>query len=479
MLKEPEPGAAAGTPSLRRRLTSKICARRPTYTEATITLRLGGALALTQLARIGCSVTDTVMIGWLGAVELSAAALINAIVTLLYITAFGVLQGLAPIAGSLLGAGQHGSVGKAFRQTLVIACALAIFMGAVTTGIPWFLALIGQEPRLVELGAPYALALVPGFLPLLWFTVMRLILASVDDAKWLTAIALVALPFNAAANYLMMYGGLGVPGLGLVGVGIATSLTDCLSFALALLAVTVSKYRVRLQLFVSDWRPDRRSIREILALGLPIGAILFIEMTLLAVCGVLMGYVGIKALAAHAIVMQWLEVFLVMAVGLSHAATIRVATAYGANAPEQIRSAYMSAFLACGVLTGVGALLFAAIPEEMLMLLARLQPEERAIVVDIGAGLMRVAAVTLVVGGFVVVMAGVLRGFQESASSLTAVAVGYWGVGILAAAALGFPFGLGALGIWLGMSLGFAVSLLTLTRRFSTKLRAEAASWNA
>ncbi len=79
-------------------------------------------------------------------------------------------------------------------------------------------------------------------------------------------------------------------------------------------------------------------------------------------------------------------------------------------------------------------------------------------------------AVTQLLSGLIIVMAGILRGLRDANAVLWLVMIGYWGVGLGGATLFAFGLGFGSLGIWIGITLAFVFAVILLATRFSRVL---------
>jgi MATE family multidrug resistance protein len=214
-----------------------------------------------------------------------------------------------------------------------------------------------------------------------------------------------------------------------------------------------------------DWHAGI-ALRQVLALGLPVGAIFFTETLLFTASSVLMAYFGSSALAAHGIVLLWLNIALMIPIGLSQAAMARVAFLLGQNDRDAVKQALATAVLAGSVVSiGIGALLVAN-SDSLVRLAMWSHSAGNDAVIENARGFFRFCAVTQLLSGLVIVMASILRGLRDTNAVLWLVMLGYWGLGLGSAVLLAFTFGLGGTGIWIGITLAFVFAVALLATRF-------------
>jgi MATE family multidrug resistance protein len=181
-----------------------------------------------------------------------------------------------------------------------------------------------------------------------------------------------------------------------------------------------------------------------------------------------MGRIGATALAAHAIALQTAAILFMVPFGISLAATVRVGQAVGRGDPEGTRRAGIAAVaLAVAFMAGMTLLVAIfrhAIPS--LFLGAKAAAEAAADTAALAATLLALGATFFMADGIQTVVAGALRGLNDTRVPLAVAAFSYWGAGFAVSYVLAFPFGLGAMGVWIGLSIGTTVFAALLLWRF-------------
>jgi MATE family multidrug resistance protein len=433
--------------------------------EIRATLALATPLAVANLAQMAMGVTNTVMVGRLGAVPLAAAGLGG-----MLFFAFGVmLQGIpfavAPLSAHALGAGDRGAAGRIAGAGLALAVLLSLPFVAVLMRLDRVLLTLGYDPQLAHEIGRYLRALAWGAPAFLGLAVLRSLLAALSRTGAVMAVLLACVAGNAALNWVLIWGRLGAPALGMAGSGYASAASQWLilvGLALCLQAIPgVAGLRV--------WRNMLRSgstqIIAILRLGLPIGVLRGIEVGLFACTGILMGLLGAAALGAHQLVINCAGISFMVPLGLSQAATVRVAYELGADRADAARRAGFTAIaLGIGFMTAA-ALVLLRFPQGIIAAyLDVTDPANRETVVIAGQ-LIVIAALFQVFDGIQVIAAGALRGYKDTMVPMLLATCGYWGVGFGGGWLFAFRFGRGPIGLWWGLALGLAVVSLLLTLR--------------
>jgi MATE family multidrug resistance protein len=433
--------------------------------ELRATLALAAPLAAANLAQMAMNVTDTVMVGRLGALSLAAAGLGG----MLYFTGGVVLQGVlsavAPLAGHALGAGDRNRAGRIAGTGLLLAVLLALPFIAALRELDRVLQALGYNAALAAEIGRYLRAIAWGGPAFLGFAVLRSLLAVLSHTRSIMAVLLICVVGNAALNWILVFGHLGMPALGVAGSGYASAVNQWLILAGLTLCLYVRPGLAGLRVWRNAGMARRGEMAEILRLGLPIGGIMGIEVGVFMTAGILMGLLGAAALGAHQIVLNCAGVTFMVPLGLGQAATVRVAHELGAGRPEAARRAGFVA-LALGIaFMSMTAVLLWTFPRAIIAVYVDIADPANRGVVETARRLLAIAALFQVFDGTQTIAAGALRGYKDTMIPMILAAFGYWGAGFAGGWLLAFPLGYGAVGLWWGLALGLAVVAVLLTLR--------------
>jgi MATE family multidrug resistance protein len=441
--------------------------------ELSETLKLAVPIALTQLGQIAMMTTDLALIGRLGDEAVAAAALAHTVFFIAFTFGMGLVSAVAPLAAQAFGARNPRMVRRAFRVGLWAALLISLPMMVLPLYGERILLALGQAPATARLAQHYLLGLTWGITPALWFLAIRGFMGAVNRPEPGLWITLAAIPANAVLVYLLIHGELGLPRLELFGAGLATTI---INFGMFLAGVWFAyarrpfrKYHVLSRI----WRIDWILMRQLIVIGGPISVSFLLEYGLFAAAALLMGLISTTALAAHQVALQIAAILFMVPFGIGMAATVRVGHAVGrGDAPAVKRAGYVA--------TGLGIIFMSAMT--LAVILGRFaigrfflgETESDSAVIELIAMLLLVGATFFVADGIQTVVAGALRGMNDTRVPLLFAATSYWLIGFTAACALGFWAGLGAVGVWIGVSCGTAVYAALLILRFrslATKLK--------
>jgi multidrug resistance protein, MATE family len=436
--------------------------------EARALLALSGPIVLTNLGQVAIQTTDVVMIGWLGTEALAASVLGVNVSFVLLLFAIGVVGATAPMIAQDLG--RHPHAVREPRRTVHQGFWVALLLGLPASVILWqiapILTFLRQDPALIAAAEDYVHAAMWGFVPALWFIVLRNFIAALERPRAGMVIMLIGVSFNAIAAYGLIFGRLGLPALGLWGAGIAAALTNVFLFVALLSFILIDRRFRRYYILGRFWRADWSRLGEIFRIGLPIGVTLIMEVGLFAGSGFLIGAISTTQLAAHQIALQCAAVTFMVPLGLAQAATVRVGLAAGRrNPPGVLRAGTMALIIGCGFMLAM-ALIMWSVPQSIVgLFIDAADPANRA-VVQAAVTFLAVAALFQIFDGGQVIGAGALRGLKDTRWPMVFAAVAYWLVGMACAVGLGLGAGLGGLGVWLGLAAGLAVAAGLMIARF-------------
>lgn len=442
---------------------------------------LAGPLVLSQLGQIAIQTTDVIMIGWLGPEPLAAVSLGAVAVFVLLVFGFGVVSASSPMLAQVLG--RRRWLVREPRRTVRQGFFAALLVGLPASLLLWqiepVLLALGQDPKLVAMTEPYVRAAQFALVPALLAFGLRNFINALERPRAGMFVTFAGIVFNALANYVLIFGAFGLPALGLLGAGIATALTNVAQFAALLGFVLIDRRLRRYRLLGRLWRADWPRLLELLRIGLPIGVALVFEVGLFGAAVYLMGLIGTAELAAHQIAIQIASVAFMVPLGISQAATVRVGLAAGRGDLAGARVAGLVALATGTVFMASMVVVLWTLPEMLIAIFIDIEAPASAPVVDLAISYLAIAALFQVVDGGQVIGAGALRGLKDTRMPMIIAGIGYWLLGFPGAVLLGFVFGLGGVGIWLGLALALAATAVPMIARFLRLARPGAAPWPA
>jgi MATE family multidrug resistance protein len=431
--------------------------------ELSETLKLAIPLALTQLGQIAMMTTDIAMIGRLGTEAMAAAALAHTDFLVSFTIGMGLVSAVAPLAAQAFGARNPHLIRRSLRVGMWAALLMSLPMMALLLRGEQILLMLGQAPTSAHLAQQYLLGLAWGMLPALWFMAVRGFMSAVNRPEPILWITLAAIPANAALVYVLLYGAFGLPELGLFGVGLASSIVNLATFLAGLWFATRRRPFRKYHVLGHFWRTDWQLMRKLVIIGAPISISFLLEYGLFGAAGLLMGVISTTALAAHQIALQVAAILYMVPFGISMAATVRVGHAVGRGDAGGVRRAgYIATWL--GIV--LAAILTLAVIISRFGIAEVFLGESTDATAELSATLLLIGSTLFIADAIQTIAAGALRGMNDTRIPLLFAVLSYWLIGFACACWLGFWTSWGAVGVWIGLSVGTAIFAILLLLRF-------------
>lgn len=410
------------------------------------------------------SAVDTMVVGRSSAMDMAGVALGGGVVNTVGVFGVGVAMGIEALVGQAQGAGEprraRGWMWQGVHTGLWVALPLVLLLALS----PRLFVAYGINPALAEAAGQFIygrLLSVPAY------TVMASLRAYLSNVgrRWPIVVAVaLANVINLIVDLVLVYGWLGAPRLGALGVGISTSISTIVMAA-------VMAYAIRLQPALPyipgpdtpeiAVRRDLSMMRRVLSIGWPVGMQAAVENGVFMAAAWMIGTMGDQALAAHSVALTLASLTFMMVIGIANAATARVGHYVGATDSTSARRAGLTAIGVGSAFMSMTGLSFMAFPA----LLARLFTDDLA-VVEAAVPLVRMAGLFAISDGIQGVAAGALRGIGETTWPFWANLFAHWVVGFPLGVWLGTFRGLGPLGYWWGLSAGLTGVAVILLLRF-------------
>ena len=439
-------------------------------------LKLAGPLLVGQLAVIAFGVLDTAMTARYSADDLAALAMASAIFISVYVGLTGVISALAPIAGQLFGAKRYDEIGEEVRQALWLAVFLSIFGALILWNADLILDISQVNPEIHAKASLYMHILVLGLPASMAMRVLIALHNAVSRPTIITIVQLVGLAAKFPLNYLFIYGGFGMEGMGGPGCAVATVIINWLWLLITLWIVLSGGSYKPFALFTRFSKPDFHRIGVILRLGMPIGFSYLIEVTSFTFMSLFIARLGTEALAGHQIVANIGTVIYMVPLSISIATMTLVSQSIGANKQSRAEQIGWSSVFFTTSLCAVIGLTAWFFRTELLNLYD--PPDE---VKQFAIPLFLFIAFYQIFDALQVSAAFILRAYRIAFWPMLIYAVSLWGVGLGGGYMLGFnvtgnvPLALqGASGFWAANSISLgvaAVFLLYLFKRTAVRFQ--------
>jgi MATE family multidrug resistance protein len=427
---------------------------------------------------MGMGLVDTIMVGPLGPAAIGATGVGNSLHLGFAIFGMGLLLGLDTLVSQAYGAGDlalcHAWLQRGKLLAWLSTVPLMLVLGAVWVATP----ALGFHADTLPLLQDYFAIVILSTPFLLLYAAFRRYLQSTHHVAPVMFALLSANLINAVANWVFIYGKLGLPALGVQGAAWATFASRVYMCGLLAAAIWWTERAVGASGGVhggtetrhagqpagqtptaAGLRPETRtSVRRLVELGFPAAATVTAEVGVFAVATALAGQLEPVATAAHQIALNIAAVAFMIPLGLASAGAVRVGNAIGARNPRGAAAAGWTvivlgvAFMLCS-----GAL-FVSAPRTLIGLFTGDEA-----VLSLGASLLLIAAVFQLFDGLQGVVTGTLRGLGDTRTPMVTNLAAHWLIGLPVGYWLCFIAGWGARGLWWGLSMGLIVAGVVLT----------------
>lgn len=425
---------------------------------------LGIPIIIGQIGIIILGFADTLMIGHYGTNELAAASFVNNMFTLAIIFATGFSYGLTPVVGSLFGRGESRMVGRVLKNSLFANTLLALLLTAIMAVLYANLHRLGQPEELLPLMRPYFIVLLISLLFVLLFNGFKQFADGITDTRISMWILLGGNLLNIIGNYILIYGKLGMPEMGLLGAGISTLGSRILMVVVfALFFFCSQRYRVYKEGFLQGMI-NRADFLHLNRLGWPVAMQMGMETASFSLSTVMVGWIGTTALAAHQIMLTVSQVCFMVYYGMGAAVAVRISNFHGQGNLPAVRRVAQSGF---------HLILLLAVCTSLPIFLLRH---------DIGYWFVDDAAVSLMVMQLIIPVmiyqfgdglqcnyANALRGISDVKPVMYIAFVAYLLVSLPAGYLFGFVMNGGIVGVWMAFPFGLTTAGALYYWRFRTQ----------
>jgi len=430
------------------------------------TLALALPITVGQVSQMLIGFTDTAFIARLGAVPLAAAAFTQGLFGMFYVSCIGLLTGPGVFASRDHGAGNEAGCASWLRHGRALSFVVAFSAFGLLALASTQFDRLGQPPEVMAIVRPFFLLIAASLVPALLFQVQRQFAESVGRAWGPMIIIVVDVGVNAFFNWLLVFGHLGFPALGLIGSGCATLLARLFALLAIVLWLRFSPEFAPLR--SAPWAGwERARFVGLLRLGVPAGVMLLFETGAFGASALMMGWLGAVPLAAHQLALSCTALTFMVPLGISLAVSMRISRAHGEGRTAAARAIGMGALLAglLAMLTFAGVFMLAGAAISNAFTSVRE-------VATLAAELLLVAGIFQVVDGAQVIGVGALRGLTDVRVPAMLTFAAYWLFALPLGYGLAFHTRLGPVGLWIGLAAGLASAAISLSWRFWHKTRA-------
>lgn len=429
-------------------------------------LRIGLPIMLGQACVIILAFADNIMIGWHSVDELAASSFVNNVMNLFILTELGFATGMTPMIGADNGTGNIKGIGITVKNGLMTNGIIGGISIILLTIIYFCLDHFGQAPELMPYIKPYFAIIGISTLFALGFNVLKQFTDGICRPMISMTLLMIGNLLNIFGNWVLIYGKLGFPEMGLTGAGISTLVSRALILLVFIVFIFKSKKMNEYARAIKEALLSRGEMKTVFKMGYPVGIQMALESSTFTFAAVMAGWLGVIQLAAHQVVITISQLFFLMMQGLSFAVSILVSNAFGRKDLGSVREyARKGYFMTLGISATLSVLLYCFRYQAAGIFTD--SPEVSTMAVS----LFFLLFAYQFGDGLQLCFANVLRGIQDVRPIMYAAFVSYYLIAIPSAYVLGFKTSLGIHGIWLGFPIGLTLAGIFFYARYRSDLK--------
>lgn len=420
-------------------------------------------------ARVGATLTGfitMVMIARLGHDELAAGALINTVQFSLLVPIWMLFIAVGVLVGQCYGAKQFAEIGKITRQGLMLGVVIGFFGMLILWQTTPILILFGQDRNLALLAGQFYQAYSWGLIPAFWYACFMNFLMGISRQKVNLFFTFLSMPLMVFFGYGFLFGKLGFHQFGISGMGYASAISFVIIDAIIVGYLLTSKKYQPYRLLVWDLNKNLHYLREIIAIGWPITAMIASELIIFSLSIIMIGWLGESSLAAQQISLQINLVAFMMPMGIGQASTILISQQVGRKNFHLIRQlGYAGMFLALIAMI-VALIIYILIPKVLIGFYVDISSSQFVDTVKMAVTLLIVTGIMDLFDGVRCVVASALRGIRDTVIPMIVFVI----LGAVFTLPTGYFFAvvmhMGPAGYRWGFVFGYLIGTVILIHRF-------------
>ncbi|MFQ3296580.1 MAG: MATE family multidrug resistance protein [Polaribacter sp.] len=434
--------------------------------------KLAAPVMLGMLGHTFVSFIDNIMVGQLGTAELAAVSLGNSFMFIAMSIGIGFSTAITPLIAEADASNNFKKAKSTYKHGLFLCTSLGILLCALVFFSKPLMYLMQQPEEVVVLAIPYLELVAFSLIPLVIFEAIKQFSDGMSMTKYPMYATILANIINVILNYLLIFGKLGFPEMGMVGAAIGTLVSRVVMLIYLWILLRYKEHSRKIVRNIKFFALDFLMIKKIVNIGSLSAMQMFFEVAIFTAAIWLSGLLGKNPQAANQIALNLSSMAFMVAMGLSVASMIRVGNQKGLQNYKELRRIAFSIFLLGVVLATFFALLFFIFHKSLPHLYVDLSDAENYIdnmeVIGIASKLLLAAAFFQISDSIQVVVLGALRGLQDVKIPTILTFISYWVVGFPVSYFLGKEEMYGSFGIWLGLLAGLTTASVLLFIRFNS-----------
>ena len=438
--------------------------------EFSYNLKLSTPVILGLLGHTLVGMIDNIMVGKLDPINLAAVSLGNSYIFVAMSLGIGFSAAITPIVAEAHSERNNEKLKTSFINGFILCLFLGIFLYGSILLLKGTLIYLDQPQEVVRLALPYIDIVAISLIPLLLFQALKQFVDGLSKTIYPMYATVLANIINVIINYILIFGMLGFPKLGIIGAAIGTLISRFIMFSF-LFYMLMNKEII--YDYISDLKSfvyNRFMIKKILSLGFPTSLQMFFEVGLFTSAIWLSGLLGEIPQSANQIVLNISSMTFMVASGLSVSAAIRAGNQKGLKNYKELKRISLSILLLGICFASIFSLVIYLLRDYLPYIYIDINNQENYFenirLVSIASKLFIIVAIFQLVDSAQVIVLGTLRGMQDVKIPTIIVFIAYWIIGFPISFILGDESLMAESGIWIGLLSGLTFSSLFLYLRF-------------
>lgn len=429
--------------------------------EYKVLLKLGIPISIGQIGMTLQNLADNIMVGHHSTEDLAAAGFVNSMFIMALLMTVGFSIGAISQIGAYYTQGKKDRIVGTLKSSIIADGIQGFIVLLFLLGLYFALPLLGQPEELLPLMRPYLLIQILS-LPFVFFAnPFKQMMDSVNDTSVSMIVTLAGNVWNVFFNWVLIFGHLGAPELGISGAAWATFSSRVLMF---ILYVLVFFYRPKYREYKMLWKAvhaKSEDVRLLTNLGWPIGVQMCMEVASFSIVVIFLGWIGTNHLAAHQVMISVSNVVFMTFMGFSNAVSIRVSNHNGLGDIKGVREA---SFAGYEIVVVLSVILSAAV----FMFRHRIGYlfTDNAEV----ASIVAMCVIPLILyqfgDGMQCTFSNALRGLGDVKRLMQYSFIAYIVISIPLSYLFGVVMNMGAFGVWMGFPFGLTTAAILYLLRF-------------
>ena len=295
-------------------------------------------VALQNLVAYSVNMADNIMLGRYSQEALSGAATVNQVFFIVQQFAISFGNALVAIAAQYWGQHREEPVRTLTGITLKLGAAVGIVLIIVCAIFPrGIVGIFTTSEDIIDEGSKYLLIIMWTFLLYFMSQILMAALRVVGTVRISFYISLISLVVNVGINYVLIFGKLGFPSLGIVGAGIGTLIARILE--LVIVVVYIARFEKKISFFKKGlFKRNKDLTKDYMKIYFPIFCATVLWGLSVPVQTAILGHLSDDAIAANSVATTFYQYLKVVVTAMSSTSAVMIGNAIGKGDVERVKS---------------------------------------------------------------------------------------------------------------------------------------------